>query len=100
MSKTLRSDVFDAMDNAEFNRYPQFELSSDEVVQDLLMYDADLENEKPETLRPLVVEWQRRKRKAIFQEHTHFWPVAIKKIYTTISQWWERRRQAWRPLIK
>lgn len=55
----LAERVFRALDHALENGYENFlQLPATEVANDLLDYDADLENEDPAKLAPLVSAWR------------------------------------------
>jgi hypothetical protein len=55
----VRAQVFNALDNAEDNGYPQRDLSTDEIAEHLCDCDADLEHLEPRTLYPFIEQWKR-----------------------------------------
>lgn len=62
----LRRAVFGNLDSAAENGYFEpgeycHDMAADELAQDLTTYAADLEDERPETLTPYVVEWRNKR---------------------------------------
>ena len=54
----IRDNVFSALDHALENGYDHRKDVVDDVVHELLTYDADLEMLTPNDIKPFVIEWQ------------------------------------------
>ena len=59
MNKNIRASVFCALEHGLENGYDHRHEDVDDVVHELLTYDADLEMLTPDDIKPFVIEWQR-----------------------------------------
>lgn len=59
----IKKLVFEALNNAKENGYEPEKESVEYWANDLIDYDADLENCEPEELTPYIEEWRK------FNEH-------------------------------
>jgi hypothetical protein len=53
----LRAQVFESMDNAVVNGYPQHDLPVDEIATDIGTCDSALEGREIDELRPHIEAW-------------------------------------------
>jgi hypothetical protein len=78
LTQVRRELVWAALNNAVENGHRMWEWEDRNVVDDLLDNDAELEEEKPDDLLPLVVEWQQsRKRVVVKRKLVALLPVRV-----------------------